>query len=254
MAKKRSDGYLKKTFTVDGKKYYVYGHSQKELFDKEKAKREEIEQGFEKRNNPTVSQYYDRWTERRKGTIKESTLRGQIKMYNAIAKIEIPDIQRAFGDLKLKEVKIDDLEIVQAELKKGEVQKDGTRKERKTQSVNDYMSHFSHCMNDALKERLIDYNPCVLLKPLKRTEEQARDTHHRALSLEEQKAFFESDRCRSSFYYNVFRMAISTGMRIGEIAALKYSDIRKDLIYVERTITLLWENLQRPKQADGQSP
>lgn len=227
MAKKRSDGYIKKQITINGKKYYIYGHNAKELFEKELAKREEIEKGFEKRNNPTVKEYYDRWTKGRRGTIKESTLRGQIKMLEAISEIQIPSAKRKFGEMKLKEVSIDDLRIVQAEL----------LKTRQTQTVNDYLAHFSHCMNDALKERVIDYNPCVLLKALKRTEEKARDTHHRALSLTEQTAFFECERCKSSFYYNVFRFAISTGMRIGEIGALKNSDIRGSMIYVERTIT-----------------
>ena len=237
MAKKRSDGYIKKTFTVDGKKYYIYKKNAKELFEKERAKREEIENGFEKRNNPTVKEYYERWTDARRDSVKESTLRGQIKMYEAISRIYIPSASRTFGEMKIKEVSIDDLRIVQAELKKGEVKKDGTRSERKTQTVNDYLAHFSHCMNDALKERVIDYNPCCLLNNLKRTEERARDTHHRALSLEEQKAFFECERCKSSFYYNVFRMAINTGMRSGEIGALKYSDIKQDMIHVERTLT-----------------
>lgn len=227
MAKKRSDGYIKKTFTIDGKKYYIYGKNAKELFEKERAKREEIENGFEKRNNPTVKEFYDRWTNARHDSVKESTLRGQIKMFEAIASVEIPSVKRKFGELKLKEVSIDDLRLVQSEL----------LKTRKTQTVNDYLAHFSHCMNDALKERVIDYNPCCLLKNLKRTEERARDTHHRALSLEEQKAFFECERCKNSFYYNVFRMAISTGMRIGEIGALKLSDIKQDMIHVERTIT-----------------
>ena len=198
MAKKRSDGRLQKSFTIDGKKYVVYGKNAKELFEKEVAKREEIEKGFEKRNNPTVTEYYERWTDARRGTIKESTLRGQIKMFDAVSAIQIPSVKRVFGDLRLKEVTIDDLRIVQSEL----------LKTRHTQTVNDYMAHLNHCMNDALKERVIDYNPGCLLKPLKRTEEKARDTHHRALSLEEQKAFFECDRCKSSFYYNVFRMAI----------------------------------------------
>ena len=227
MAKKRADGRLQKAFSVNGKKYYVYGRSQKELFLKEQAKREEIENGFEKRNNPTVNEYYERWTDGRRGTIKESTLRGQIKMYEAIAKVYIPTATRKFGELKLKEVGIDDLRIVQSEL----------LKTRYTQTTNDYLAHLSHCMNDALKEGLITKNYCCLLKNLKRTEERARDTHHRALSLEEQKAFFECDRCKQSFYYHVFRFAISTGMRSGEIATLKNSDIQKDIIHVERTLT-----------------
>ena len=38
-------------------------------------------------------------------------------------------------------------------------------------------------------------------------------------------------------YYNVFRFAITTGTRAGEIGALKYSDIRNGMICIERTIT-----------------
>lgn len=34
MAKKRSDGYIKKTFTVDGKKYYIYGKMQRNFLRK----------------------------------------------------------------------------------------------------------------------------------------------------------------------------------------------------------------------------
>ncbi len=227
MAKKRTDGRMQKNFRVNGKRYIVYGKNAKELFENEKMKREEIENGFRKRNNPTMTEYYERWTEGRRGTVKESTLRGQLKMYKAISEVIIPSAKRKFGELKIKEISIDDLRAVQSEL----------IKTRHTQTVNDYLAHLGHCMGDALKERVIDYNPCCLLNNLKRTEEKARDTHHRALSLEEQKAFFENDRCKSSYYYNVYRMAINTGMRIGEIGALKYSDIRQGLICVERTIT-----------------
>lgn len=227
MAKKRADGRMQKSFTIKGKKYYVYGRNSKELFENEKNKREEIECGFKKRENPTISEYYTRWSDARRGTIKDSTLRGQIIMFNEIAKVYIPSVKRNFGEMNIKDISIDDLRVVQSEL----------LKERKTRTVNDYMSHFKHCMNDAIKERIIDYNPCVLLNKLARTEERARDTHHRALSIEETKAFFECDRCKNSFYHNVFRFAISTGMRVGEIGALKYTDIRNETINVERTIT-----------------
>ena len=77
MAKKRADGRMQKAFTVNGKKCVVYGHSTKELFEEELAKREEIEKGLEKRNNPTVSECYERWTEARRGTVSDATLRAQ---------------------------------------------------------------------------------------------------------------------------------------------------------------------------------
>ena len=227
MAKKRKDGYMTKTFTVDGKRYFVYGKNAKELFEKEKEKREEIEKGYELRNNPTLAQYYDIWECGRQGSVAEATMRGQRKEFNVISGIFIPSASRTFGELKIKDIKKEDLQRVQKEL----------LKERKTRTVNDYMALVNHVMKDAMKERIIDYNPCVLLNKLKIVEEKARDTHHRALSIEEQKAFFECDRCKSSFYYNVFRIAILTGMRVGEIGALKNTDIRAGEIHIERTIT-----------------
>lgn len=229
MAKKttRADGLMQKGFRVNGKFYVVYGHNAKELFEKELEKREEIEKGFERRTNPTIAEYYERWTDARRGTIKESTMRGQIKEFSAIKNVFIQSAARTFGALRIKEIGIDDLRIVQSEL----------LKTRRTQTVNDYLAHLGHVMNDAMKERVIDYNPCCLLNNLKRTEERARDTHHRALTQEEQAAFFGCERCKNSYYYNVFRFAISTGMRSGEIGALKQSDIRQGSIHVERTLT-----------------
>ena len=224
---KRADGRLQKKFRVDGKQYIVYGKTERELFENEKQKRDEIERGLETRNNPTMTEYYNRWSETRVNTVKESTLRGQIKMYKAMKDIYIESASRNFGEIKLQDIKIDDLRVLQAEL----------HKTRKTQTVNDYLAHLNHCLSDAMKERVISYNPYCLLTPLKRTEEKARDTHHRALSLEEQQKFFECERCKSSYYYNVCRFALCTGMRAGEIGALKKTDIRNNMIYVKRTIT-----------------
>ena len=227
MPRKRKDGYLKKSFTIDGKRYYVYGKNANELFLKEKAKREEIQKGFNVRKNPTVEEYYERWTEGRRDSVKESTLRGQIKMFEAISSVYIASASKTFGELKIKDVSVDDLRVVQKEL----------AKTRRTQTVNDYIAHFKHCMNDALNERVIEYNPCLTIKNLKRTEEKARDTYHRALTIEEQKNFFGCERCQNSIYYNVFRFAILTGARVGEIGALRNSDIKDGKIHIERTIT-----------------
>ena len=227
MPKKRTDGYLKRTFTIEGKRYYVYGKTQKELLEKEVAKRIEVENGIELHHNPTVEGYYERWSYDRNGTVSEATLRTQAKIFNIVKDIKIPSLNKKFGEMKMQSVTVDDLRIIQRELKST----------RKTQTVNDYMALIKHIFADAKRERILEYNPCKMLKNLKRTEEKARDTHHRVLSIEEQDAFFGSKRCQKSYYYNVFRFAILTGMRIGEIGALKYSDIKDDIINVERTIT-----------------
>ena len=229
---KRADGLMQKGFRMEikgvSKLFIVYGHNEKELSEKEQAKRAEIEQGILKQDNPTITDYYDRWVDGRRGTVTEATLRMNDKFFGIIKKITLPELSNIrFGDIRMRDIDIEILRTVQKTLKDG----------RKTQTVNDYMAFIKHLFSDAQKERVIDYNPCVLLNNLKRSEERARDTHHRALSISEQKVFFDCDRCRRSAYYNVFRFAINTGMRIGEIGALRYADIYDNTIHVERTIT-----------------
>ena len=229
---KRADGLMQKKIRINikgvSKQFVVYGHNEKELTEKEQAKREEIEQGLLKHDNPTIKDYYSRWVDGRRGTVTEATLRMNDKFFGIIGKITIPELSNIrFGEIRMRDIDIEVLRTVQKTLKES----------RKTQTVNDYMAFVKHLFSDAQKERVIDYNPCVLLNNLKRSEERARDTHHRALSIDEQKAFFDSERCKRSSYYNVFRFAINTGMRIGEIGALRYADIRDNTIHVERTIT-----------------
>ena len=230
--KKRNDGLLQKSFRVkikgNYKRYTVYGHSEHELAQKEQEKREMIAKGIEKYSEPTVLDYYERWIKGRVEHIAPSTYRTQDKIFGLVLNTVVEDVLSIkFGDIKIKDVDIDVLRELQAVLKA----------DRKSQTVNDYMALIKHLFADAYKERVIEYNPCLLLNNLKRTEERARDTHHRALSMEEQRAFFECERCRSSYYYNVFCLAINTGMRIGEIGALYNTDIKDNIIHVERTIT-----------------
>lgn len=223
--KKRSDGRFQKVFTFAGKRYTVCARTIEELEEKAYIKKQELKEGKENHDNPTLDGFHEKWTENRKGSIKESTLRCQHFQYNSCADVKING--RRLGDYRLSEIKPDDIRQVQKAL-----QSNGRNR---TQTVNDKIAVLSHLFHDALVERYIDYNPCSAVKPLKRTEERARDTIHRALTIEEQQTFFEN--ATESFYYDVFRMCILTGMRIGEIGALYPSDIYDDAVHVVRTIT-----------------
>ncbi len=227
-SKRKSSGRLKKAFTYNGKRYYVYGYSKKELEEKAFRKRQELEAGKERRENPTLNEYHETWITARIDTIKQSTLHSQLCQYKACSNVEIKTAGRKLGDLKLSEINVDDIREVQRSLR---------AEGRTTQTTNDTIAHLSHIFKTAMDERRIDYNPCKLVKPLKRTEEHARDTTHRALSKEETEAFFKA--AEGSYYYDVFRFAINTGLRCGEIGALYETDIKDGLITVERTITRL---------------
>lgn len=221
--KKRSDGRIQKTFTFEGKKYFVYGRTKDEAEDKLLKKKAELKEGKENHDNPTLDHFHERWTENRAKNIKPATLRCQHFQYKSCADVKIQG--KRLGDFRLASIKPDDIRVVQKAL----------LEKNTTQTVNDKIAVLSHIFHDALNERYIDYNPCVVIKPLKRIEKRARDTIHRALTVEETKLFF--DNAQKSFYYNVFRFAVLTGMRIGEIGALYSSDIYDNMIHIERTIT-----------------
>ena len=223
--KKRADGRYKRTFTFNGRQYCVYGYNKQELDRKEHEKRLELENRKEKHDNPTLNEYHDRWTDARRGSVKESTLRCQRFQYESCASILLSNGLK-LGEMKLKEINPDDIRECQRALVSGS---------NTAQTVNDKIAVLSHIFNTALKERVLDYNPCCPVKPLKRTEKHARDTIHRALTQEEQETFFKN--AERSFYYDVFRIAVYTGMRCGEIGALYLSDIRGGSIHIERTIT-----------------
>lgn len=224
--KKRSDGRLAKTFVFNGKRYYVYGRSPEELDQKINAKREELKQGKQDHDDPTLDNYHEKWTENRRYSTKESTLRCQHFQYKSCADVKING--KRLGEYRLSEIKPDDIRTVQKALKEGE-------RKNTTQTINDKIAVLNHIFHDAIRERYIDYNPVSPVKPLKRTEKRARDTIHRALTREEQSEFFKA--AQNSFYYDVFRMAMLTGMRIGEIGALYPSDIYDGVIHINRTIT-----------------
>ena len=91
--------------------------------------------------------------------------------------------------------------------------------------------------NKALSNDFIRKNPAKGIS-LKRNEEK----EPKVLTTEEQTTFF--DCCRGTFYDNFFVVAVNTGMRIGEIAALRWEDIdwQKNVIHVTRT--LVYQNYE----------
>lgn len=223
--KKRKDGYYTRTFTFEGKKYFVYAKTQAEFDLKIAEKKAELAAGADKRKNPTMQEFYESWQADREKGVSENTTRTQNHYFKIVADMYIPRLSKKFGKIKITEVKPEDMKLIQKELSK----------DRMTRTVNDYMAMLNHIFKDACTNQYISYNPCATIKRYKRTEEAARETYHRALSVEETKKFFEG--AKDSYYYNVFRIAIYTGMRIGEIGALMYSDIKGGFIHVERTIT-----------------
>lgn len=223
--KKRKDGLQQACFRVDGKRYVVYGRTAKELAEKKQKKMQEIAAGIEKHYNPTLNQYYQTFTENRKKKVKPATLRTQAKHFNACAVVPVGANGKLFGEVKIRDIKKTDCQTVQHAL----------AETSSSRTVNDRIAHLKHVFKAAVEDETISKNPCASLEPLRRTEPAARETKHRALSKKETADFFEA--AAESYYLNAYKLMVQTGMRIGEVGALRMCDIDSKVIHVTRTIT-----------------
>ena len=109
-------------------------------------------------------------------------------------------------------------------------------------SIKDYSNSYiakiyafvNSAFNEAIKDELIIKNPMLyVIKP----KSNKQDRKVEALTLEQHQQFLKS--LEKENYKNIFLIAINTGMRCGEILALRPSDIDldKNTIKVSRTVT-----------------
>lgn len=218
---------LKSSFIFQGKRYYVQGRTSQELKENEHKKRLMVEQGALDRENPTLNKYYERFTDLRRSKVKESTIHCQSFQFRNCADITIGKTGRTLGEMRMQEIKPYDIQTVQAALEKSK---------RSTETVNNCMAHLSHVFNAAVRDETITRNPCKCIERVKRTEPPARETIHRALTIEETKAFFEA--AKDSYYINAFRLMHQTGIRVGEMAAICAFDVDKDMtLHINKTVT-----------------
>lgn len=239
----RADGRIVNRFTVEGKRYSVYGTNVKECREKESAKRAQIMAGLAKKGkDKTVGEYFAEWIAAKEGTVKPTTIRTDSIL---LRRMEITPIDKAgtlFGSLKLSKVETANVRALQGALQKElkfrtDKGKEKTRKGMTTRATNDSIHLLKAVYKSAIAERLVNWNPVETVKPLKRTEEQARDTTHRALTKAETVKFLEYAKKRNSWYYNLYVFLLNTGARLGEAGALLPSDVSKNGVTIKRTIT-----------------
>lgn len=231
------NGKLKYQITVDGKRYAIYGRTVKECRQKELEKRKALAEGYIDNSKVTLNQYYDEWQARRAMEIKKSTRVVQDRRYEWIKK--------ELGKEKVQKLEVRQIIAFREKL---------IAKGYCSQGINDTMDLLRSILNSARTDRIIPYNPCDGIKRLKRTEPKATETIHKALSLEEQKAFFEA--AKGTYYFNMFRFMVSTGVRTGEAAALLWTDVdyKAGVVHVTKTAARIGHNeflIQEPKTASS---
>lgn len=170
----------------------------------------------------TLSKWYKEWME----IHKYKVIRNSTKVY--YNQIFTKHIEPVLGNIKLTE-------ITQLSIKKLLKQLD--EKGLKFETQNKVRIMLLDMFNKAMIDNYVLKNPCKGIKIIRDNKKDLR-----VLTRNEQVEFF--DCCKGTFYDNLFIVAITTGLRQGELCALTWDDI--DLNKKEITVnkTLIYQKLE----------
>ena len=232
----RSDGrWVVQIELEDGKRKTYYVKSKKEGREKLKRLQRDLEQGILATGpQQTVRQYLEYWLEEvHKPNIKISTY---VKYHKVIHGYILP----AFGDLKLE--KLTPQHVKSLYNKK---QRDGLS----PKTIHSIHGVLHKALDNAVLWNLVTRNVCTVVKPPRLVK-----TEKPSLTMEEAHTLLES--VRGHRLEMLLTLALTTGMRRGEILALRWLDIdfKKKLVSVRRTVDYIPRHgyvENEPKTASG---
>ena len=218
---KRKDGLycamltIKDSLTGKKKRLTFYGKTRKEAAEKMTRAQSEVTLGtFIAPNKITVSSWLNDWLwEYKKLKLKPNTF----SSYEQNIRVHIIP---AIGDLLLMDVRPEHL------------QRFFNRKTESglsSETVKKLKNIISGAFSQAMKNGLVQRNPCDMTVLPRLTRKDIR-----VLTLEEQQRFISEisgDRLEAAFV-----LTLATGLRIGELLALKWSDIENGILKVRRSL------------------
>lgn len=218
-ARKRDNGLYERRFMVNGKRYSVYGANKKELDEKEKEKKRQLESGLKDNTNIILDNYFTEWITEKGQTVKPTT----ITTYTTLYKKHISPV---FGKCKLQKIEKRAVRDFMADIKA----------EYSARTYNTVKMVLCSLFSAAVDDDILLKSPARGIKGAT-IENTATKSIHRALTIEEQAAFLET--AKDSCYYNLFCFLLCSGVRIGEAGALTWNDIdyMGGVVRIHRTLT-----------------
>nr|WP_325305263.1 site-specific integrase [uncultured Dysosmobacter sp.] len=234
MVRKREDGRWEGRIVIGHKENgnpifrYIYADTQKELTAK---LRQNITayQGVDltEECRMTLSEWLDRWLDQMVAILRPSTLehyRSDMEHY----------VKPYLGQKKLTQITASDLRKLYDDLKKqGRVHpRPGQSRGLSTTTVHGIHTTLHHALKSAVDQRLLPHNPADHVEPPK--------VVHKSMTIlnEEQLDTFLAAVEQDPIWKNFFYTELTTGLRLGEICGLMWSDFdaKKGTLSVNRTI------------------
>lgn len=217
-------GKWRKRFTFNGKRFTVYGDTQQETWAEYWKLKEKLEAGGYKANDKiTLSEYFREWLDRKTGSVSEKTIFDYEQNFRLHVKPAV------IAGRKVKEIERREIIRFQQEL----------ARKATAQVANHTVLILHGVLKSAVLDEIIERNPADGIPRLKDKRRPARETIHRALTLEELDRFMEA--AEGTWHYRAFRLLLATGIRAGELGALEWGDVdyggKFPVLHIRRTVT-----------------
>ena len=205
-----------------GKRVSISGRNLKDVKKRFNEAIYENDKEINVRENIKLDNWFIKWMD----VYKYQTIRENTKLY--YKQVYNKHISPYLGNYYIKDI---------TQLQIRELMKKLDKQGYKFETKNKVRLLLTDMFNKAMIDDFIRKNPARGII-LKRNEEK----DIRVLSIDEQKTFFHC--CKGTFYDNFFTVAVSTGMRIGELAALRWEDIDLENKIIHVTRTLIYQKFE----------
>lgn len=232
--RQRKDGRYEARATINGEKICIYDMDLEKLKVSFQKKRQLLLQ-----NQNIVIVTLNDWSSSWFRECKAPQLKSDIVRKNYKTKMRNTYCS-ILGDRILNEITQKDIQCATNEL---------TERGYVKRTVSEALSLLRECLEIALLNDLIKHNPCVGIK----IKNDNLHAEHRLLTIQEQQKFLSY--VKGSYYYEVYKFLLVTGVRIGELSALQWKDIDfdKKCIYIRYSLTtayfdgIKYQKLTSPK-------
>ena len=210
---------------VNGVKINLYGSDLQQLLaDFEMAKKQARNDLDYKKAAITLNEWFEEWfTSVKAHKVKETSIS---PMKN--------NFKRTFG-FYIGTMKIKDIKPMDVQRAINAMEKDGIS----NSAMREALGRLRECLEFALGNQLISVNPCLIVE-VPWTYKKAKEEI--ALTQEEQNALLNE--VEDSWYKEMFYFMCLTGVRVGELGGLKWSDINfeKKVIGINRSLSCSYCN------------
>ncbi len=225
----RNGTYVYRWTDQTGKRRALYAETLEELREKEMQKTVDEHEGIKTNiKTVTVNQLFELWCQLKRG-IKDSTFKNYIYMYEMF-------VMPTFGKKKLITIKKSDVRLFYILLL--------DNRGLKTSTLDGIHNVLHQVFQIAVDDNMIRGNPTDnMLKEIKQA--NGNDSEKReALTIDQQKLFIEYLQKTPKYrrWYPVFFVMLNTGLRVGEITGLRWSDIDLDAGTINVNHTLVYYN------------